>query len=216
MLSITLMNCDTPVGFTSPQPITSSDLVTIPDNYQGVYYCMSDSTLIKVDNRYIYSEYTSIAIVPTAYISKREDCKIIDDNLIFDDKRICKIEEQHNTGHISIVNIERDTLFYLGEAQRARLYKGHLILSSMIDENLWSIAVLEKDQYDGITYRAITEDSDLDNIQVITPMIAIDENEHNAADFKITPRQVEFDQLFDDPTIFVDCDYYSKVNLLLN
>ena len=212
LLIFSVFSCESPIGFTSPQPANAADLEIIPEVFQGIYLCDSDSALIKVNDKLIYSELTQIAFTPTEYIQEREDCEIIEDSLYMNGKEMCVKVEYTKNGFIAAVNIQRDTIFALSQYQRARWHKGHLVLSNLVTDDLWSIAILELDEHRGVTYRAITDDSDLNKIHAITEMTPIITKE--GPDFKVQPKEVELDQLFEDYEIFVDCEHYTRVNVI--
>lgn len=209
-----MLSCDSPVGFTKAQPAGGIDLLTFPEVYQGAFICEEDSVLIKVEDKIIYSEFTEIALMPMKYVQHREDCQIINDSIHMTGKDVCIEVEYMKGGMLSSVRITRDTIFEITPFQKARMHKGNLILSQPTESNLWTVGLLELDRDKGVTYRAIIDDSDLDRIQEITPMEQIASTSDHWPQYKISPKEVELEALFEDPTVFVDCNYYARVHLI--
>lgn len=212
-LSILLFSCESPVGFTEAQPSNAADLTSIPDAYKGMYICQSDSTLIKVQDRLIYSEHTELALTPMSYIAEREDCKIVNDTLYIEGQKECIKVEYPKEGYIAAVKVTRDTMFELSKVQKARMYKGNLILSQLTENDLWTIVILELDGTDGVRYRIINDDTDLKALSNITPVTDLGHNNPDYPQYKVAPKEVELDELFEDPTIFIECDYFSRVRI---
>ena len=211
---LSMASCDSPVGFTEAQPTNAPDLKSLPTAYHGIYICQSDSSLVIVEDQLIYTEITEIAIIPMSYIAEREECTIVNDTLYIEGKRECAKVTYPKEGFITAANITKDTIFRLTPYQKARLYKGNLILSQVTENNLWTIAILELDGDSGIRYRAIIDDSDLEALSTITPMTRVATNSSRYPQYKVTPRQVELDKLFENKRIFIDCDYFSRVNII--
>ena len=209
-----LSACDSPVGFTEAQPSNQPDLDAIPEAYRGMFICQSDSILVKVEEQVIYSEITEMALTPMSYITEREDCKIINDSLYIEGHKECVKIEYVKDGHIAAMKTTRDTIFRLTSIQKARLYKGNLILSQITENDLWTIAILEMDGEKGVRYRAIVDDSDLQTLSEITSMSKVDFQNPRYPQYKVTPKEVELDQLFEDPNIFIDCEYFSRIRLV--
>lgn len=210
---LVIVSCDSPVGFTEAQPSNASDLSTLPGAYQGMYICESDNTLVKVEGKVIYSEYTEVALIPMSYITEREECTIVNDTLYIEGQKECVKVTYPKEGFIAAAKVTRDTIFRITPFQKARMYKGNLILSQVTENELWTIAILELDEYAGIRYRAIIDDSDLTALSNITNLTKVAIKNANHPYYKVSPKEVELDQLFKDESIFIDCDYFSRVHM---
>ncbi len=213
LLVLLIASCTPPVVFDQPQPIDGQDVTVIPVEYQGLYVCESDSTLIIISDHIVYAQHEHFFVISIEGLEEREDCSLIENEIYLTGKDMCipikYIDENTVKGYITDI----DTLFIMNDLHAAKTYKGHLFLSNKMDNAGWAVSMLSLDDGGNILYRGITEDSDMRGINRITPMVDITKPTDRNRRFKISPDQAAFDQLMKDNDIFIDCEYLMKVNL---
>jgi hypothetical protein len=213
LIAFIFLDCTPPVVFDQAQPIEGQTVSEIPDAYQGLYICESDSTLIIISDQIVYAQHEHFFVISTEGLEEREDCSLMENEIYLPGKEMCipieYIDENTVKGYITDI----DTLFIMNEGHAAKTYKGHLFLSKQLREEEWAVSMLSHDEEGNILYRSITEDSDLKGIRRITPMKDITRPTDRKRRFKITPDQKAFDRLISNNDIFIDCEYLMRVNL---
>ena len=64
-----------------------------------------------------------------------------------------------------------------------------------------------------MTFRAITNKSKIKNIEKITQATDITVESDENPRYKVRPTMIEFDKLLADDTIFITCDYLTRVEI---
>ena len=212
-LIILSIGCTPPVVFDKAQPVDGDVVDVLPDSYQGLYVCESDSTLIIITDHIVYAEHEHFFVISTEGLEEREDCSLMENEIYLPGKNQCipveYVDENTVKGYVTDI----DTLFIMDEFHEAKMYKGHLFLSKQLEDGEWGVSMLSLDDDYNILFRSITEDSDLKSIREITPMEDITRPSDRNRRFKIRPDQKAFDLLILNEDIFIDCDYLSRVNL---
>jgi len=211
--ALLFVNCTPPVVFDQAQPIEGEAMIEIPDAYQGMFICESDSTLIIISDQIVYAQHEHFFVISTVGLEEREDCSLMENEIYLPGKEMCipieYIDENTVKGYITDI----DTLFIMNEAHVAKLYKGHLFLSKRVNQDEWAVSMLSNDSDGNINYRTITEDSSFKSIRRITQMEDITRPTDRKQRFKITPDKKAFDLLINNKNIFIDCEYLMRINL---
>ncbi len=206
------ISCSPPVVFNDPYPIDEDNLLTIPDEYQGLYMCESDSTLIHVGSTYIVSIESVKFTSHINDINQKENCAIVNDEIYLTERTECIPIKYINDTIVEGITNDIDTLWALSPQSVARNYQGNIILSTQMKNNEWSIDILSIDKYKNVMYRAINEASEIDEIEKVTPLKNITKLTDETPRYKVTPTQKEFDVLFQNNKVFPVCEYLIRVN----
>ncbi|NNF36230.1 MAG: hypothetical protein HKN68_19155, partial [Saprospiraceae bacterium] len=84
-----LTNCTPPVVFDKPQPLGGEAVIEIPDVYQGLYICESDSTLIIISDHIVYAQHEHFFVISTEGLEEREDCSLMENEIYLPGKEMC-------------------------------------------------------------------------------------------------------------------------------
>ena len=129
--------------FKEPQPVNDSDLKSFPAKYRGIYATTDEVRKLYIDEKDIYYRYllngeiakSELETLTDSVIYKKGKLTVIspDESVVYD------TEEKGDTifFHKQII----DTVFSLSEKQKARRFKGQLVLSEK-DSVFWSARIL--------------------------------------------------------------------------
>ncbi|GLR17669.1 hypothetical protein GCM10007940_22840 [Portibacter lacus] len=208
-----LGSCYSPVVFDEAYPKNEPALDAIPEFVQGIFMCESDSTIVTINDRGVYALNVNYFEESIDKINERETCTLIGNEIYFDEIQDCVpvdyISEDSIKGQFSTI----DTLFHLNAENIVKTYKGSVVLSSHVDNKEWIISLLSIDSYNNIFYRAINENSELEELAQITGMEQIGVDRNSEPIYKIKPTKAEFEKIFDREDIFIVCEYLMRVNL---
>ncbi|MDF1697970.1 MAG: hypothetical protein P1U56_19135, partial [Saprospiraceae bacterium] len=118
-----------------------------------------------------------------------------------------------NDGLVKGIVVEYDTLFSIHETSVARDYLGHVVLSAELKDGQWAISFLSLEKNQDVKYRAITDESEIRSIDKLTHMENITTKEDKSNRYMIRPSMKEFDVLFKDEKVFLECEYLTRVQL---
>ncbi|WP_235296434.1 hypothetical protein [Portibacter marinus] len=212
-LVMVMAACQSPVVFDDTYPKDVEALDAIPEVYEGVYMCESDSTIITINGQHILALEFNFFEESVQDMNRRVGCTLIEDEVYIDAIEDCipieYIGEDSIRGQYTTV----DTLWKLSPYNEVKPYKGSLVLNQRIDKGEVIISFLSLDSYGNVFYRAINENSDLDAISEITDMEEIEVDRNSEPIYKIKPNRKEFDELFENEEIFIVCEYLMRVNL---
>ncbi len=205
--------CTPPVVFDKAYPLGEEDLVEIPPSYTGVFICESDSALLVIDRQDITLRKENYFMLPLKDVEEREDCRIAGEQMYVSGRSECIPLEFINDSIVKGTVVEHDTLFVMGEGSVARMYNGHVVLSQELKKDQWAVSLLSLEENSDITYRAITDKTKIKNIGKITAMENITIESDKKDRYKIKPSMKQFDELLEDETVFVECEYLTRVLL---
>lgn len=208
-----IQSCEPPVVFEEPYLNDVAALKSFPDNFQGIYACQSDSTIILINDHTIYAESLVFFEESISKLSAKDNCTLIGDEIYISDIQECipfeYISEDSIRGHYYLV----DSLFHISSLNAVKPFKGHLVLIQYFSQDDWVLSLLSLDEDYNISFRTITENSDLDKLSQITNMEKVDNNRNSKPTYRVRPTKTEFEQIFEDYEIFIECEYLIRVNL---
>lgn len=207
-----MITCSPPVVFVSPYPLEATNLLAIPQEYQGLFTCECDSTIIQIGADYIAAISKVEFTTSINEVTHKENCSIINSELYIDEQEECIPITYVNDTTVSGTFLEIDTIWVLSDKSVIRDYIGNLVLSSEIKKDEWGIDILSKDKYQNLSYRAITDESDLSKIKKITPLTELSNSTYKVKRYKINPTKKEFELLFESDDVFTICEYLIKIN----
>lgn len=208
-----IISCTPPVVFDQPYPPDAADLELIPLAFQGEYICESDSALVIISDKNITIHRTNYFQVPLSQIEQRNDCSIADDKMYVTGRHECIALDMVNDSTVRGIFEEHDTMFVMQPGSIARLYKGHLMINQEYRNNEWAVNVLSPQPQSDLILKAITQRSNINDIKKITPTKDITTSKDKKPRYIVKPTLKEFDELFNDKKIFIECEYLTRVKL---
>ena len=206
-----IISCTPPVVFDQPYPTNADNLSAIPDEYQGTFICESDSALLFIEDRQIYIRQEHFFLLPLKDVEEFEECRIVGNEMYVAGRSECIPLEFLSDSLVRGIVLEYDTLFSLQETSVARLYEGHVALSAELMDGQWSVSFLSLEPNSDIKYRAITDKTRIKNIEKITVLENITSKDDKEERYKINPTMKQFDELFKDEKVFIECEYLTRV-----
>ena len=210
------LSCTPPVVFDNAYPTDSSDLSEIPFEYQGAYICESDSSLIIINKQEIVIRKEQFFRLSLKNVEEKENCLISGDKMYVDNRNECIPIVFESDSIVRGTIVENDTLFRMEPGSVARLYKGHVVISQEVENNIWAINLLELQDNGDVIYRAITDKTKIRHVQQITDTKELPSRKRDQPKYKVKPTMREFDEMMNDENIFITCDYLTRVNLEQN
>lgn len=207
------ISCTSPIVFDQAYPLDAEAAEEIAVHYQGIYMCESDSTIIVITSQEVYAQSPYYFEMSIQDAEDRENCILNDGELYLTEVDECIDIEYIGEDSIKGEYYELDTLFNISDDAIVKPYKGSLVLSQKLKDNEWVINLLSLDGYGNVIYRSITDESELDKVEAITEMEQVGVDRNSEPIYKVSPSKHEFDQLFENPKIFIECEYLISVNL---
>ena len=208
-----MVACTPPVVFDQPYPIDESNLETLPNLYQGSFICESDSSLLLIQDYEIMIRKENYFTLPLKYIEEREDCNMDGNEMFVSGRAECIPVEFVNDSTVRGIVIEHDTLFAMKEKSVARMYEGHLVLSQEVKDDEWAVSFLSLEPNADVVYRAITDKTKIKAVGKVTSVENITTLEDKNNRYKIKPTMKQFDELFHNEEVFIECEYLTRVQL---
>lgn len=213
LFAIFILSCSPPVVFDGPYPQGGSDLLHLPDVYQGTFICESDSSIVLIGPQMITLRQEHFFTTALKDVDEKEDCSVIGNEMYIKGREECVPLEFVNDSTVRGIITEYDTLFVISKTGIARTYKGHLVLSQEIEDSEWAINIVTLQDNRDMIYRAITDETKIKNVRKITQLQDITDPEDDSPRYKIRPTMKEFDALLSDEKVFVECEYLTRVSL---
>lgn len=189
--------------FENPQPVASSELSAIPNNFLGLYQD-KDSAFLKIDKNLITRfRFEKSKIHERDLDSMKNDFTLSKDKIIFKETNLVFTRKKLGDS-IQLERKNTDTIFQFSANQKVKRYKGNLILNSKL-ENYWKVNVLTFENKI-LKFKYFTE-SDLAFIDsiMINKSILID-----SSSYLLKPTKKEFRKILKKD--FTTTLYYKKVD----
>lgn len=204
-----IIACEPPIVFTEPQPKKVKAETAFSEEYQGVYFCESDTSLVKVTEKGIYKEKDFYFTTTPEDISEMDDMYLENDELIinwyFKPLKITYLDDEHLSGVLTI----RDTLFWISNNHVLKYYKGHQILNYNLGNRKWDIYVFSQDDYGNVSYMRTKLPENLEELEKITPVTNL--SDKDKTQYQVSPTKMEFKKLLETQIIFEECDYFNRI-----
>lgn len=212
-MTLLIISCTPPVVFDQAYPSDQEDLLSIPTAYQGAFLCESDSAIVTITDHHIVLQRTNYFNTGIKQIEERDDCKIIDDKMYVSGRLECIPITIVNDTIIRGTYEETDTLFVMQQGSVARLYNGHLVINQELRNNEWAVSLLTPESGGDMSYKAITNATNIKNVGKITPLWDITSERDKKPRYKVRPTMTEFEALLKSHKVFIECEYLTRVHL---
>lgn len=213
VLIVMVISCSPPVVFEQAYPSDQEDLKEIPSSFQGAFICESDSALVLISDNSIVLHKTHYFDTNVRHVEEREDCKIVDDKMYVTGRLECIAVTLVNDTLVRGIVKETDTLFVMQEESVARMYNGHLVINQQIKEKEWSVSLLAPEFGGNISFKAITNTTNIKNVKKVTHTTDITSGRDKSSRYRVRPTMKEFDELLADDKVFIECEYLKRVQL---
>ena len=201
-LFVLVSYCQSPVVFTEPQPKNEPELSTIPVEYQGMYWCEVDSITLIIDNKMIFSQKEYESRLTIAEIESNPNLAFQNDRLYSSYLKKSYPAKQIGETIVSEITL-KDTLFSLATGQVLKFHKGHLILNTPLDDDIWEVTIISQKSQDILSITRAKLPDNLDDLKRITSVTKLKtDDDENAVQIKIAPTMIEFDKILNDQLLF--------------
>ena len=207
-----LYSCQPPVVFGEPQPVGAEVISSIPKSYQGLYWCEFDSTSLFVDQKAFIKSKEFLVRFATKDISADSELRFLNNRLYLKGRGQSLPAEKKGDTIISSVFL-RDTIFSVGPEQVLKPFKGHLILNTKLDENVWGVVVVSH-KGEGIISLASAElPENLSLLDSISPIRTLAKKEdHKVTQILIIPTRKEFELILQNGLLFdASCTEFERI-----
>ena len=178
--------------FKDAQPVKDSELNSFPSKYRGNYATTDEFRELHIDQKDIYYKYLlsgeitryELETLTDSIIYKNGKLTVISD----DDRIVYDTEEKGDT--IFFYKEITDTVFSLSERQKAKRFKGWLILSEK-DSVFWSVRILSIHK-DTLHWKYFKDKSDFKKLKSLVNDIRTDDD---TLKVYLNPSRKEFHQI---------------------
>ena len=216
LISITLASfflwnsCEPPVVFKEAQPQGVKSQSSFDEQYQGTYFCESDSSWVKVEPTTIYKEKTFFFVSSRSEMEENEYIELNGNVAYIEyfDKYVTleKFDGDLMSGKVTL----RDTFFEIGEKGILKNYKGNEIMNTQFEDGHWQVEILKLDRYGNLSFLRSKEPEDIEALEEITPINTL-VHPDGGTQYEITPSKAEFKQILKNELVFEECDYFIRV-----
>ena len=213
-----ISSCQSPVVFSEPQPQGEPELMNIPKAYHGIYWCKTDSISLIIDKDMIATQKKFESQLTMAEVDANPNLYF--ENAMLHSKELNQSFPANQTGEIITSEITiTDTLYAKSTQNVLKLYKGHLILSSPIEQGAWGVTIISLKSADALSITKAALPENLDAIERITPVSRVKDLEsENIIQIQISPSRAEFNQILSQGLLFdgscVDFDRIYPISIM--
>lgn len=203
VLNIIIINaCQPPVVFSEPQPAGKKQLVTIPRQYQGIYWCETDSVTLIINKNTIYKKVEFETTLSKSDVNSNSDL-FFENGRLFSKEMNQSFPAQLKNDSIVSQLVLKDTLFNISEKQIAKQFKGHLIINKQLEDRSWEVKVVSLKQKHILTIAKAEIPENFQLLESITDVEEITYKENNEIkQIKISPTKDEFNQILKQNLLF--------------
>ena len=196
------VTCEPPVVFMEPQPIGEKQLITLPDQFRGMYWCQTDSITLIINDKTIYKDLDFETSLLKSEVDSNPEVSYDNGRLYI--KELNKSFPAQLKNDSLVFNLTlKDTIFNISEKQVAKLFKDHLILNIQLQDKSWEVKVLTLNQNNMLTIAQAEIPQDLDELKHITHVDEVNYSENEKIrQIKIAPSKEEFNQILKQGLLF--------------
>ncbi len=211
LISILASSCEINVFFDKAMPPDVDALEEIPEQFQGVYMCESDSSIIYSSPDLIYKESYFRFVTTVDRIIETENCSIVEQGLYLPGRKECIPFEYISEDLITADIYEIDTLFSFDKYRVAKYYKGRLFLNIGSNKEKWITFMITPSTDGSLIWEYIDVPDNIKTIEEITTNYKAIPAKKDKIKYHLNPTLVEFDRILDDKYM-QSCDVLTPVN----
>lgn len=207
-----LMSCQPNVVFEDTLPPGIDSIDKIPDVFQGVYMCESDSSRMYADPFAIYNESYHTFIIPISRVEETENCSIVAGGLYLPGRKDCIPFEYIGEDTIMAKVYSIDTLFSFQANEVMKLYKGRLFMNYKNRHNEWVTHMISPLDDGSVQWDLIDVPDKIKKVEAITHEYTTRQNEDNETMYILKPTMVEFERILQRKYTST-CDILIPINI---
>jgi len=178
------IGCGPYIWFKVPQPEGLSNLKSFPDNIQGKYIALSDTSTIRIESDEIVQEYReNLIMTKTKFHEETGDTVSTDTSFTFADKWDVKVMSIGDS--VYIYSSKDDQLFKISDENILREYKGYYFLNYK-DSTFWKVKILKMSN-DTLEFDYILTDDDIVNILGVTKVETVKDTIEDVTKYYLEP-----------------------------
>jgi len=206
-------SCEPPVVFSEPQPKGVDALTSIPEDFQGTYWCDKDSVGLYVNKTLIYKSKLFDVALSHQEIEDTEDLKLEDGQLFLKNSKESFSTIEKNGIIYSTINL-KDTLFSNQMRQHVlKQFKGRLILNNKISNTHWEVKIISLKPEGLLSLSKVDYPENLTELENITTIKKIDSSDR--MQILVSPTKIEFDKILNKKLIFAgNCQEFEPISSL--
>jgi hypothetical protein len=207
-----LLACEKRSGvlFLEPQPNTAKDENAFRKNIQGKYLFPKDSSLVIINNNSVVKVITFKGRFAKSDIDSTYHVNVNDDNSILEALRKYSMEGYIIGDSIFAKSIIKDTLFYISEDNKLRMFRGYYFLNTKVNENSYSVLRLELFKRRYLKFSQIMPLDSLDyKYRAITPVQKI-MHDSVMVQYNMRPTKKELKKLMKEEAFIEEDEVYIK------
>ncbi len=208
-----LGGCEMNVFFDDAMPPGVAVLNYIPEEYQGIYLCQSDSNQIYVEDRIIFEQSNYQFIADINRVKETENCSIVDGGLYIPGKKQCFPFVMINEDSLMAIITYRDTLFSIGERQIVKQHKGRLFLNQQTEEQNWITFMITPSGGGELLWELIDVPDKEETISSLTENYEAWADRSNELKYTLRPTLIEFEELIKQETNMMECDVLIPISI---
>lgn len=194
---IGFVSCEMDVMFHEALPPKVELINAIPETFQGVYLCESDSSLIYANENVIYRESYFTFITSVHRVRETENCSIVAGGLYLPGRKECVPFEYIDENTIIAKVYSIDTLFSFSNQEAMKLYKGALFVNYENAKNEWVSFMISPIEGDKLKWEIIDVPSKIKNIKAITHEYKEKRYKDDHMQYILKPTLVEFERILE-------------------
>jgi hypothetical protein len=178
------------VRFLEPQPKNKHDLKDFPKEYQGQYMSKSDSSIMTIDSKMIYQEWSGFSKVSDVEMQDELDTIYKEDVKIeISNNWTMTVNVKGDSATIETYGI--DTIFLLSEKAKLRKFKGYLFLNYLSPDSTWRVKILKLED-NQLDFDELVSPAEIDSLREVTPIYTEIDTSSNKPDFHdLQPKRKE-------------------------
>lgn len=181
--------------FDSPQPNNDSELKEFPSKFRGIYKSGESEALNITENSIYRQSFNTLTLSKSTFDSIKNEVIYKNGKLIIKaTSYIYDVAERNDSLYLSA--IDRDTIFTLSGAQKAKRINGHVILSTK-DSVFWDTSILTI-KNDSLYWKSFNTPGDYIALKDIIKNITINKD---TTVVHIKPTRKEFKKIFSIPNL---------------
>lgn len=181
--------------FEEPQPANVKNATEFKKKFRGNYLSLEDSSVLQIHPKLLLRTNAYYFRIAKNEIDTMKGWKISGQKLYSPDfQQGVSFSLQHDSVHFTLNST--DTLFRTGAENISnnilRFYKGRYYLNRRTAENRWQLSSLGFDKDGKLLYAAVTDSTDLENMQQFTVVTGVQNEEGKTVAHIARPAQKEF------------------------
>jgi len=203
--------CESNVLFEDAMPPDVGIIKSIPQAYQGMFLCESDSSIVHTKEKAIIRESYVKFNAFLNQIQETEGCEIKDGSLYMPWSEECIAFEYVNDTTITATMHKIDTLFNFKRGEVAKYYKGRLFLNVETSTGKkWVTSMISRKEDGTIYWEQIHMPEEIEKVEAITPNFKTRKNKQNKTVYIMNPTLVEFDKILEKNYVR-ECDVFTPI-----